>query len=58
LAALKKKPTSVIRVPVDCIAVVEKILGRKIDGQQNPSIAIRVPTSHVKKIYQAIRGKK
>lgn len=48
------EPTTVIRVPVDKISVVEKILGRDDLAATGATIAVRVPTSKVKTIRKAI----
>ncbi len=50
----KKEPTQIIRVPVDRVAVVEKILGRSIVENQTPHVMIRVPSKDVEKIRKAI----
>jgi len=51
------EPTTVMRVPVDKIDVVEKILGRNdLAASQTAHIMLRVPTSKVKTIRKAIKS--
>lgn len=54
----RKEPTTVISVPVDCIPVVEKALGREIAGDQVAIVKIRIPDSIVDKIRKIISNNK
>lgn len=51
----KKEPSIVIGIPVDKVAAVEKLLGRKLAGNQTPIVKVRVPVKQVAKIRKAIR---
>ncbi len=55
MARPKKEKSIVIGVPVDKVAKVEKILGRKLAVNQTPIVKIRVPTSQVQEIRKAIQ---
>jgi hypothetical protein len=50
-----KEPSTVIGIPVDKVAKVEKILGRKLAVNQTPIVKVRVPTADVEKIRKAIK---
>lgn len=50
------EPTTIIRVPVDKISTVERLLGRRgIADGQTPNVNVRVPTAKVKTIRAAIK---
>lgn len=51
----RKEPTTVIGIPVNKLAKVEKILGRKLAGNQTPIVKVRVALADVAKIRKAIR---
>lgn len=51
-----KKPESVIiRVPVDRVNVVERLLGYPVAMNQKPHVMVRVPKKDVVKIRKAIK---
>lgn len=50
------EPTTVMRVPVDKLPVVEKILGRDdLAGRQVAHVMLRVPKNKVNAIRKAIK---
>jgi hypothetical protein len=51
----KKPPTQIIRIQIDEIPIVEKLLGRKIAENQVPNVLIRVPVSDVNRIRKALK---
>ena len=50
-----KQPTTVISVPVDRIAAVERALGRPIATAQTPIIKVRIPVALVGQIRKVIK---
>lgn len=55
MARPSKPPSQIIAIPVDKVAKVEAILGRKLAMNQTPIIKIRVPTADVERIRKAIK---
>lgn len=50
----RKEPTTVIGIPVDKLAAVEKLLGRKLATKQTPIVKVRVLVADVAKIRKAV----
>ena len=53
----RKKPTKVMRVPLDKVRMVMKLLGKPMNTAQKPFVHIRVPHDQVAKIQRVIQGK-